>query len=213
MLEGIAGSFASIAFERLHARVNLGLRQEDLGAAAPDHDEPIELVLVLEPPDVLAQLIREIALVLPRLDVRTIEPLDVAPIEHRRPRTDRLELRPNLLEQRGLEHARRLRRLVRVVLEDVPPAEHHIVERGERHEVLDERGTRLRALAEPHGAHLRERADRLGEPAPNREHAGDRGRADGAHADEQHAELPCRRCDFSRIFHNRELYHHSSDRR
>ena len=63
------------------------------------------------------------------------------------------------------------------------------------------------ALAEPHRAHLRERSDRFGEPAPDGEHAGDRGRADGPHAHEQNPEFPCRFCDFRRILHNGRLYH------
>ena len=72
---------------------------------------------------------------------------------------------------------------------------------------LDFRRAPFRALAEPDGAHLRQRADRLGETFADGEHAGDRRRADGAEADQQHAELSAGGVDFLRIFHNRELYH------
>ena len=74
-------------------------------------------------------LLGEILLVLALLDVRAVEPLDVALIEHRRPRTDLLELRADLLEQRRLDDAGGPGRGVAVVLENVPAAEHQIVER------------------------------------------------------------------------------------
>ena len=135
----------------------------DLGAAAPHHDEPIELVLLLERADVVHHLLGEVALVLALLDVRTVEPLHVALIEDRRHRLDGFELGRELLEQRRLEHARRPRRGVAVLFEDVPAAEHEIVERRERHDVADLRRSALGALAEADRAHLRQRADRFGE--------------------------------------------------
>ena len=76
-------------------------------------------------------------LFLPFLTFGPVEPLDVALIEHRRPRPDLLELGPDLVEQRRLEHAGGVRRRVAVVLEDVPAAEHEIVERGQRHDLAD----------------------------------------------------------------------------
>ena len=164
-------------------------------------------MLGLEALDVVAQLFGELALVRAFLDVRAVEPLDVTSIEHRRPRLDRLQLRLDLFEQRRFEHAGGLRRFVRILLENIPAAEHDIIERRKRHEILDERRAAFGPLPEPDRAHLRQRADWLGEPAPHGEHAGDRRRADGAHANEQNAQFPCRFRDFRRIFHNRELYH------
>ena len=46
----------------------------------------------------------------------------------RRPGPNRLELRPDLLEHRRVKHPGRHGRLVAVLLEDVPGAEHQIVE-------------------------------------------------------------------------------------
>ena len=66
---------------------------------------------------------------------------------------------------------------------------------------------RFGALTEPDRAHLRQRADWLREPFPNRHHAGDGGGADGAEADEQHAKLAARRGDVEWWSHNRPLYH------
>ena len=115
-----------------------------------------------------------------------------------------------MLEQRRLDDAGRSRRGVAVVLEDVPAAEHEIVERRQRHDVADLRRTALGPLAETDGAHLRQRADRLGEALANGEHAGDGRGADGAEADQQHAELAARRSDFNRCRHGQKLYHHWS---
>ena len=52
-------------------------------------------------------LLGEVALVLALLDVRAVEPLDVALVEDRRHRLDRLELAAHLLELRRLQHAGR----------------------------------------------------------------------------------------------------------
>ena len=81
------------------ARMRGRLGQEDLGAPAPHHHQPIAVVLLLEPAHILAQLIGEFFLVLPLFDVGSIEPLDVPAIEHRRHRLDRFELGTNLFEQ------------------------------------------------------------------------------------------------------------------
>ena len=107
----------------------------------------------------------------------------------------------------GFEHAGRLRRLVAVVLEDVPAAEHELVEPGERHEVTDGRRPAFGALAEPDRAHLRERADGLGEALADRHDAGDGRRADGAETDEQNAELALGGSDGYSLSHGAKLYH------
>ena len=83
---------------------------------------------------------------------------------------------------RRLEDAGLLRRLVGVVGEDVPAAEDEVLEPGERHEVLDQRGAVVRPLAEADGPHLRQAADGLGEAAPDRLDAGDERRRHRAHA-------------------------------
>ena len=154
----------------------------------------------LEAADVGADLLGQIHLVGALLDVRAVEPLHVAAVEDRRPGLDGLELGRDLLEQRRLEHAGGAGRLVAVVLEDVPAAEHDVVERGERDEVLDERRCAPRCacrdgsvpiwVSEPIGC---------GDPLANGHDAGDERRADGTEADEQDAEFSVGRGDFSLV--------------
>jgi hypothetical protein len=119
MLDGIDGSFCSRAHSKLSTVAC---------AAAPDHHEPIELVISRELPDVGDDLLGQVPLVLSLLHVRPVEALDVPLIEDRRPRPDLLELGPDAVEQRRLDDARRASRGVAVVLEDVPAAEHQIIE-------------------------------------------------------------------------------------
>ena len=146
--------------ERLDRLVRRRLGQEDLGAAAPDHHEPVEVVVLLEGADVLAQLLGQVALVLALLDVRAVEALDVLAVEDGLPRLDGLELRAG--SARAARSSRTpacLRRLVAVVLEDVPAAEHDVVQVGERHEVLDERASARRSACRggwcPSGSSIR----------------------------------------------------------
>jgi hypothetical protein len=143
------------ALEVRHAGVRLGLRHEDFGAAAPHHHQPIEVVGLLEQANVFHHLLGEISLVAPFLHVRPVETLHVTPIEHRRPRPDLLEIAAHLVEQRRLDHASGLGRRIAVVFEDVPAAEHEILEAGERNHLADFRRTSLGALAEANGSHLR----------------------------------------------------------
>ena len=75
-----------------------------------------------------SDLLRELALVRRLLDGAALEPLDVPLVEHRGPRSNRLKLRPDLLQRRRLEDPGRARGLVAVLLKDVPGAEHQIVE-------------------------------------------------------------------------------------
>jgi len=85
------------------------------------------------------------------------EVLDVGLLEHRRHRLDRLELgldRDQVLVL--VEHAGADRGLVRVVGEDVPAAEHDVVELRERDVLLDRRRVVVGALAEPDPAELGE---------------------------------------------------------
>ena len=87
-----------------------------------------------------------------------------------------------------LEHAGALGGDVGVVGERVPRAEHDVVERGERHEVPDQRAAVVGALAEADRVHQGQRADRLGEAALDELDAGDQRRGDGAEADGEDAE-------------------------
>jgi hypothetical protein len=119
MLEGIESSLASRAFSNAATLAC---------AAAPYHHEPVDALVLFEAPHVLAKLLGQVLLVLAFLDVRPIEPLHVATIEHRRHGTDGFEVRPDLLQQILLEDAGRSCGFVRVVFEDIPPAEHDVVQ-------------------------------------------------------------------------------------
>ena len=144
---------------------------------------------------------------LPLLHVRSVESFHVTTIEHGGHRRDRFELGTNLLEQRSFENAGSLRALVSVVAEKIPRAEHHIVERRQRHEFLDERRACFGTLAEANGAHLGQGSDRTREPSPDGQNAGNGRGAYRTHANQQDAELSRGRLNLRGIFHNGELYH------
>jgi hypothetical protein len=188
-------------FERRQRLVHRAFRHEHFGAARPHHHQPVAAMLRLEGADVGDELVGQILLVLPGLHVRAAQPLHVALIEHRRHRPDRFHLGPDLVEQTRLEHAGRAGRGVAVFREDVPAAEDEVVEADEADEVLDARRAVLGALPEPDRAHLRERADRLGQALPDREHAGNGGGGDGAQAHEQDPESASGRRNFYWCFH------------
>jgi hypothetical protein len=175
--------------------------QVHLGRRAPDHHRPRAIVLAHEPADVLAELLAQLELVRAALHVRAVESLHVVGREHRGHRLHRRERLLQPLEERRLEDAGVAGGLVRVIGEDVPRAEANVVERRERHELLDERRPAFRALAEPDGAHLRERPDRLREPSTHRLDSGDEGGADGAEPGEENGELPGRGGDGAWLLH------------
>src|SRR6266853_146432 len=93
------------------------------------------------------------------------------------------------------------RRLVRVVPENVPAAKAEVLQLGKRNEFLDERRARVRALAQPNGAHLRERPHGLRLASADELDAGHKGRADSAQARKQHPEFSLGGRYFGRLFH------------
>jgi hypothetical protein len=193
------------ALEALDCLVRGRLGREDLGAAAPYHHQPIELVIALELADVGDHLLGEILLVLALLDVRAVESLDVALIEDGRPRPDFLELGTHPIEQRRLDDASGPRRGVAVLFEDVPAAEHQIVQRGERHDIADSRRAILGSLPEADGAHLGERADWFGKAVADGEDAGDCRGADRAETNQQDTEFAPRRSDVDGSRHEPQI--------
>ena len=151
--------------------------------------------------DVGNQLVGQVLLVLALLDVGAAQALHVALVEHRRHGLDGLELGAHLFEQRAVEHARRAGRRVAVFLEDVPAAEHQVVEPRQGHEILDFGRLALGALAKANRAHLGERTDGLGEALADGDDAGDGGGADGTEADQEDAEFTLSRSDTRRLLH------------
>jgi hypothetical protein len=166
--------------------------QEDLGARAPDHDEPVAFLALLEGEDVLLELLSEVVPRLALLHPGAGEAFHVVLVEDRLHRLHALEERAHLLEERGLENAGVHRGFVRVVLEDVPSAEDEVVEPGERNEILDQGRAVVGALAEPDRPHLREGAERLRVAAPDRLDPRVEGRRDGAHPRRENPELALR---------------------
>ena len=138
--------------------------------------------------DVVAQLLGQLPLVLALLHVRAVETLHVALIEHRRHRLDGLELGLDLIEQRRLEHAGRPappRRQLSSKMSQPPKTMSSSAASGTKS--ADQRRPAFGALAEADRAHLRERADGLGQPFAYCKNAGNRRGADRAEADEKNA--------------------------
>jgi hypothetical protein len=65
-----------------------------------------------------------------------------------------------------VEHAAVQARLVGVVRHRIPRPEDQVLERGDRHEITNQRSATFSPLAEPDGRELRQRPRRLGQPAP-----------------------------------------------
>ena len=99
-----------------------------LGGAAPDGDDALHALFFLERADVLAQLLDHLGLARAFLTCVAVQALHVLGIEHRWHRLDGLELVLDRGEMAILEHLGLARGLVGVVREEVPAAEHQIVE-------------------------------------------------------------------------------------
>jgi hypothetical protein len=187
-------------FESLEIFIDGVLLEEDFGRSRPHHHEPRTLVLALELFDLRDQLLGQIEFVLPRFDVVAVQTLHVVLIEDGFHRLDLLQRRLEFREQFFFEHARVHRRVVGGIGEDVPRAEDEIVQPRERDEILDRGRAILGALAETDRAHLRQAADRLGQSHLDCFDTRDERRAHRSEADEQHAELACRRSDLCPFF-------------
>ncbi len=155
--------------EGLDRLVAWRLLEEDLRRSAPDHHLPVGLAL--ERLDVVAHLLRQIALGAARLHMVAVQALHIVLAEDRRHRLDALEIRLDLLQMIALEHRRRLRCLVHVLVIDIPAGKDDVVQLRQRHKVLDQRCGVVGPLAQPDGAHLRHRSDRLRKPAAHCLHA------------------------------------------
>jgi hypothetical protein len=88
----------------------------------------------------------------------------------------------DLREMLGTEHARFRRRLVGVVLENVPSAENKIFRVRQRNEFLDQWRTPFGAFAQADRAHLRQRPYRARFVSADQFDARHEGGADGAHS-------------------------------
>jgi hypothetical protein len=178
-------------FKGLDRLMHAGRLQEYLSRAGPDHDYAVDGLL--EGLDVVDDLLGQVTLVLALLYVRAVQALHVILVEDSRQRLDGFQIWLELLERLLVQHLGVRGRLVDVVLENIPAGEDHIVQVRQRNKVLDQRRMVIGALAQPDGAHLRKRADRLGQSAAHRFHAGDHRGGHRAKANHHHAQLALRR--------------------
>ena len=117
-------------FEGVERHVRRAGLDEDLGRRRPEHHDPIDLLLLAEAVDVLADRLEHGALVDGADHVVGVDALGVAAVEGGRHRTHVAQCVGDALEvAAGLEHARSLGGDVGVVGERVPRAEHDVVER------------------------------------------------------------------------------------
>ena len=142
-------------------------------------------VRLLELPDVVHHHLGVVHLGCRRLDVGSVDALDVLLVEDRLHRLDRRQRLLQLFQQRHFQHARLDRGFVGVVFENVPAADLQVVQAGQRHEILDRRAAAFGALSQPDGSQLGQRTDRFPESALDGFQPGDEGRRDRAHAGNQ----------------------------
>ncbi len=179
-------------------RARLAVR---LGRPGPHHDEAVTAVLGAEALDVVHQRLGQLHLVGALLHPEAVELLDPLAVEHRVHRHDSLELRRDGRDVALLEHAGGARGFERVGGDRIPCAEHEVVERRERNEVLDEGIATLAARAEPDVRHLRDGTDRDRAGLAGRFDTGDQRRRDSAETGEQHTQLSGGRGDRARLRH------------
>jgi hypothetical protein len=183
-------------FEGCQRLVDGLLREENFGGPGPDHYLPVALRLELG--DVVANLIGQIALVLPCLDLFRIEALNVAVIEGSGHWLNVFKEGTHLSELVTVQHGGRLRSVVQSTAEDVPAGENKIVKLRDGCEVFNERRVVIGALAQANGTHLRHGADRLRHAATYGLYACNQCGRHSSHAGDHDAEFALRGLDISR---------------
>jgi hypothetical protein len=130
--------------------------------------------------DVGHQLLGQLQLVGAGLHPGALEAADPALVEHGAHGDDALELTGDGGQVTVLEHAGGAGGLEGVGRDRVPRAEHDVVERGQRHEVLDHRVAALVALAQADVGHLGHGPDGRRALRAGGEDTGHEGGGDGA---------------------------------
>ena len=82
-------------------------------------------------------------------------------------------------------------RFVDVVFKNVPAGKDHVVQIRQRDEILDQRRTVFRPLAQPDGAHLRQRPNWLGQSPAHGFDSGDQSGGYRAQAHHHYAQFAC----------------------
>ena len=181
--------FPDSFFEALDLVMHFVVLHENLGAAAPDHHQPLDAVVGLEALDVFAHFQHGIPLALGTFDVGAFEAAHVVAVENRGHRLDGLERVRDLVEQFVVQDASVDGRVIGVLWKDIPAAEDQAVDVGQRHEVFDERRAFFGALAKADGAHLGQRANGLADAGFDGFDAGDNRGGHRAHAGNEDAEF------------------------
>ena len=127
-----------------------------------------------------------------------VQPLHIVLVEHRRHWLDLFESRPQLGQHFLVQHRGMHRSLIHVVLENVPAGKHNVLQVRQRNKVLDQRAIVIRALAQPNGAHLGQRAHRLRQTLPHRFNACNHRCSNGAQAHHHHTQLALGRLNLTR---------------
>src|SRR6185437_211564 len=136
-----------------------------------------------------AQLLGQVLLALPALDVGALEPLDVVLVEGGRQRLDRFQEIRDRFDVVTLQHTGLHRRRVGVIGERVPRGEHQVLQVRERQKILHLWSTLVGPLAEPDRPHLREGPDRQGVTLPDVLDPRDERGRDGPEAHQHHSQL------------------------
>ena len=172
--------FVHPLLKRLERLVHSTGSDEHLGGGRPHQHDAVTPVGGLEIPNVLPKRFGKFPLGPAGLDVGPFQVLDVLGAEHRRHGSDRLERILDRIEMLPpIQYSAVQCRFIGVGRYRIPGPDDEVVERRERDELLDQGNTRFRPLAQPDGAHLRERSDRLGLPPTDQLYTGDERRGDG----------------------------------
>ena len=174
--------------------------EENLRGCAPDHYQPVAAISLLEVANVLADRLRRLHLRPRLLDIDPFQPLHVEVVKYRSHRLDRLEKVRNRLDVFvPVENSAIRRRLVGVICDGVPRAEHKLVQLSERHNLAHQRRPSFRPLPQPDRPHLRQRPNRAACPPASMLDARDERRRHSSQPDQQHPQLPTRGRDVMRI--------------
>ncbi len=171
--------------------------KKDLRRSAPDHHLAGGLGLELR--NVVANLVRQVALVLAGLRLLRCQALDVVLVECGGHRLDRFEIRPDRFKLVVIEHLRGLRGVVQVAAEDVPPGKDEVVELRDGSEVFDQRAAAVGAFSKPDGAHLGRRSNGLCKAFADCLYSRDQCGGNGPHAGDHDAEFSSCRLDAGRV--------------
>ena len=127
-------------FKVLEIAMRLSRLEENFRGRAPDHDQPVAAVPLLELADVLADRLRRLHLRSRLLDICPLQTLHIEVVEHSGHWLDCLEERPDRLDVLvPVENTTVRGRLVGVVWDRVPRPKHKLIQFGKRDKLAHQR--------------------------------------------------------------------------